>query len=237
MRLDKLLSRLGLASRSEAKALVRAGRVLMDGEKPCGPETEVPPGTEITLDGKTVDTRLDRWVMMNKPAGVLTAAEDRRQKTVMDLLPPLYAALGCMPVGRLDKDTTGLLLLTTDGALAHRLIDPKSHVDKTYVARVEGVLTAEDAAAFAAGVPLKDFTALPAKLEILAPDTGRVTVWEGKYHQVKRMFAARGKPVAALERVSFGTLTLDGALLPGQYRELNAEETARLYAAAGIKHE
>ena len=237
MRLDKLLSRLGLASRSEAKALVRAGRVLMDGEKPSGTDAEVPPGAEITLDGKTVDTRLDRWVMLFKPAGVLTAAEDRRQKTVMDLLPPVYAALGCMPVGRLDKDTTGLLLLTTDGTLAHRLIAPKSHVDKTYVARVEGVLTVEDVSAFAAGIPLKDFTALPAKLEILSPDTGRVTVWEGKYHQVKRMFAARGKPVTALERVSFGPLTLDGALLPGQYRELNAEETARLYTAAGLQHE
>ncbi|MBO4926557.1 MAG: rRNA pseudouridine synthase [Clostridia bacterium] len=237
MRLDKLLSHLGIASRSETKALVRGGRVLIAGERANSADAEVPPGTAVTLDGREIDVRLERFLMMNKPAGVLTAAEDRRQKTVMDLLPPACAALGCMPVGRLDKDTTGLLLFTTDGVLAHRLIAPRSHVDKVYIARVDGALTAADASAFAAGIALGDFTALPAELEILSPDTGRVTVREGKYHQVKRMFAARGKPVTALERVAFGPLTLDGGLAPGEYRELNAEETAALYAAAGIRHE
>ena len=140
-----------------------------------------------------------------------------------------------MPVGRLDKDTTGLLVLTTDGELAHRLIAPGRHVDKVYEAVVDGVLDEGDAAAFAAGIPLKDFTALPAKLEVLAENRARVTVQEGKYHQVKRMFGARGKPVLALHRASFGPLQLDETLYPGQFRELTGEETAALYAAAGMR--
>lgn len=140
-----------------------------------------------------------------------------------------------MPVGRLDKDTTGLLVLTTDGELAHRLIAPGRHVDKVYEAVVDGVLDEGDAAAFAAGIPLKDFTALPAKLEVLAENRARVTVQEGKYHQVKRMFGARGKPVLALHRASFGPLQLDETLCPGQFRELTGEETAALYAAAGMR--
>ena len=141
-----------------------------------------------------------------------------------------------MPVGRLDKDTTGLLLLTTDGELAHRLISPARHVDKVYRARVDGVLTQEDAAAFAAGISLKDFTALPARLEILSPDCGLVTVQEGKYHQVKRMFGARGKTVVQVHRVSFGPLALDEDLQPGQYRELTEEEAAALQKAAAGSH-
>jgi len=237
MRLDKLLSRLGAASRSGGRDLIRSGRVRVNGQTVRRGDFPVPEGAEITLDGETLDTRLDRWVMLNKPAGVLTAAEDRQFETVMDLLPEGYAALGCMPVGRLDRDTTGLLLLTTDGELAHRLISPARHVDKVYIARVEGALDAQDAAAFAAGIPFKDFTALPARLEILSPDTARVTVREGKYHQIKRMFAARGKPVSALHRAAFGPLTLDESLAPGEYRELTKEECAALYAAAGMEHE
>ena len=236
MRLDKLLSRLGAVRRSECRALVKAGRILVNGTPPHGPETAVAAGDSITLDGKELDTRLERHVMLHKPGGVLTAAEDRRQKTVMDLLPPAYAALGCMPAGRLDKDTTGLLLLTTDGELAHRLLSPARHVEKTYIARVGGALDAEDVSAFGAGLALGDFTALPARLEILAPDTARVTVREGKYHQIKRMFLARGKPVTALERTAFGPLTLDAELAPGEWRELTEEERAALYRAAGMNH-
>ena len=153
----------------------------------------------------------------------------------MDLLPPVYTALDCMPVGRLDKDTTGLLLLTTDGELAHRLLSPARHVNKVYEAQVDGELTPADAEAFAAGIPLKDFTALPAKLEILSPSVAYVTVREGKYHQVKRMFGAVGKPVLELRRLSFGPLPLDEALSPGSYRELSEAEIAALYAAAGIQ--
>ncbi len=237
MRLDKLLSNLGLGSRSEVKALLKAGRVRVMGTAVKDGAAAVDPDWEITVDGQTLDTRLNRHLMLHKPAGVLTAKEDGRQKTVMDLLPNVYSALECMPVGRLDKDTTGLLLLTTDGELAHRLISPQRHVDKVYVARVEGELNTQDIAAFEGGIALKDFTALPARLEILSPDTARVTVQEGKYHQVKRMFGAVGKPVLELKRLSFGPLVLDEALLPGQWRELSQEETAALYAAAGMQHE
>ena len=237
MRLDKLLARLGEASRSGCRELLRAGRVQVNGETARSGAYPVPEGAVVTLDGKALDCRMDRYLMMNKPAGVLTAREDARQSTVMDLLPPVYASLGCMPVGRLDKDTTGLLLLTTDGELAHRLIAPARHVDKVYEAKVEGALDQTDVEAFAAGIPLGDFTALPAKLEILAPDVGLATVREGKFHQVKRMFGAVGKPVKELRRLRFGTLSLDETLSPGDYRELNDEEIAALYAAAGMKHE
>ncbi len=237
MRLDKLLSHLGLSSRSGCRELTRSGRVMVNGEAVRSGAFEVPEGALVSLDGQALDCRLERHLMMHKPAGVLTAREDARQQTVMDLLPTAYTALNCMPVGRLDKDTTGLLLLTTDGELAHRLISPARHVDKVYEARVEGTLGPMDAAAFAAGISLGDFTALPAELEILAPDRGRVTVWEGKYHQIKRMFGAVGKPVKELRRLRFGPLDLDGALAPGQYRELTEKEIAALYAAAGIPHE
>lgn len=237
MRLDKLLGLLGVATRSESKTLLKAGRVRVNGERVRDGAFSVPDAAEITLDGQMLDARVDRWVMLHKPLGVLTAAEDRRQRTVMDLLPPVYRSLGCMPVGRLDKDTTGLLLLTTDGELAHRLISPSRHVDKVYDARVDGELNQADADAFAAGIALKDFTALPARLEIMAPNLGRVTVREGKYHQVRRMFGALGKPVEELKRLRFGPLALDEALSPGDYRELTKEETAALYAAAGMQHE
>lgn len=237
MRLDKLLARLGEASRSGCRELLRAGRVQVNGETARSGAYPVPEGAVVTLDGKALDCRMDRYLMMNKPAGVLTAREDARQSTVMDLLPPVYASLGCMPVGRLDKDTTGLLLLTTDGELAHRLIAPARHVDKVYEARVDGVLEPADIEKFAAGIELKDFTALPAKLEILSDQVGRVTVQEGKYHQVKRMFASVDKPVEALHRLSFGPLPLDESLRPGEYRELKEEEIAALYEAAGLSHE
>lgn len=235
MRLDKLLSNLGVASRAGCRELLKAGRVQVDGQTVRNGAVQISEKAAVLLDGTALDTRLARHLMLFKPAGVLTAAEDGRQQTVMDLLPGVYRSCGCMPVGRLDKDTTGLLVLTTDGELAHRLIAPGRHVDKVYEAVVDGVLDEGDAAAFAAGIPLKDFTALPAKLEVLAENRARVTVQEGKYHQVKRMFGARGKPVLALHRASFGPLQLDETLCPGQFRELTGEETAALYAAAGMR--
>ena len=237
MRLDKLLSNLGVASRAECRRLLRAGRVRVAGECWRDGAQNVPEGAEICMDGVPLDTRTVRHLMLNKPAGVLTTTEDGKQATVMELLPALYRACGCMPVGRLDKDTTGLLLLTTDGTLAHRLIAPERHVDKVYEAEVEGALEEADIAAFAQGIPLKDFTALPARLEILGPGRGRVTVREGKYHQVKRMFGARGKPVLRLHRTAFGPLALDAGLAPGKYRELTEKEIAALYQAAGMPHE
>lgn len=235
MRLDKMLSNLGVASRSECRTLLKAERIRVGEAVARDGAMNVQEGAAIFLDGKPLDTRLSRHLMLYKPAGILTAAEDGRQKTVMDLLPGVYRACGCMPVGRLDKDTTGILLLTTDGELAHRLISPGRHVDKVYEATVEGALDAEDVAAFAAGIPLKDFTALPARLELMDESIGRVTVQEGKYHQVKRMFGARGKPVKTLHRTSFGPLKLDEALLPGTFRELTGEEITALYQAAGMQ--
>ena len=235
MRLDKLLTNLGVASRSGCKDILKAGRVKVNGEIRKDGAWAVPEGAEVFLDGKMLDTRLSRHLMLHKPAGVLTAREDNRQKTVMDLLPHAYHALGCMPVGRLDKDTTGILILTTDGELAHRLIAPQRHVDKVYEADVDGILDEGDIAAFQAGIPLKDFTAMPAHLEIISPSRGRLTVQEGKYHQVKRMFGARGKPVIALHRLSFGPLPLDPGLLPGEYRELTDKEAAALYQAAAME--
>ena len=237
MRLDKLLTALGVASRSGCRQVLKSGRVRINGKTVADAGAGVSPEDQVYLDGQLLDVRLERHVMLYKPGGILTAAEDKKQQTVMDLLPEVYRSLRCMPVGRLDKDTTGLLLLTTDGEMAHRLIAPQRHVDKVYRATVDGALDESDAAAFAQGVPLKDFTALPAKMQILSPDTALVTVQEGKYHQVKRMFGARGKQVLALHRLSFGPLVLDDALRPGEYRELTKEETAALYRAAGLTHE
>ncbi len=237
MRLDKLLTHLGVASRSGAREVLKAGRVRVNGEAVRDAAFQVEVDDKVLLDGKLLDTRLSRHLLLHKPAGVLTAKEDNRQKTVMDLLPPEYTSLGCMPVGRLDKDTTGLLILTTDGELAHRLIAPERHVDKVYIATVDGCLSDADVEKFAEGIPLKDFTCLPAKLEILSPNVGRVTVREGKYHQIKRMFGAVGKPVTELHRQRFGPLPLEDGMHPGEYRELTDDEIAALYAAAGLKHE
>ena len=173
--------------------------------------------------------------MLHKPAGVLTATEDSRQRTVLDLLPPELRKRGLSPVGRLDKDTEGLLLLTDDGELAHRLLSPKYHVDKRYFARVDGLLDQADVDAFAAGMTLGDgLMCLPAGLEPLAEGTCIVTLREGKFHQVKRMLAARGAPVLYLKRLSMGPLTLDAELPIGGWRELTAEETASLRCVAGL---
>lgn len=230
-RLDKLLSSTGRWSRREVKDLVRQGRVLADGLPAARPEDKYDPAAAvIQVDGQRVDCAPYAYVMMDKPAGLLSATEDRSQPTVLDLLPPELRRRGLFPVGRLDKDTTGLLLLTDDGGLAHRLLSPKSHVDKVYLAQVEGRVDEGDRAALAAGLALADGTAcLPAGLEPIG-DGSRclVTLQEGKYHQVKRMLAARGKPVSALHRISMGPLTLDEGLKPGKWRFLSGAERAEL---------
>ena len=205
--------------------MVRQGRVLVDGKPAPAANMKVDPQTAvILLDGEPLGYEKFTYVMLHKPAGVLTATEDRRQETVLDLL---RRALS--PVGRLDKDTEGLLLLTNDGQLAHRLLSPKSHVDKVYYARVDGALEPGDIAAFAAGMTLGDgLECLPAGLEILSPTEALVTLREGKFHQVKRMLAARGKPVLYLKRLSMGRLRLDPALAPGAWRMLTEEERSAL---------
>ena len=229
-RLDKVISATGKRSRREVKELVRQGRILVDGVPAAAPDIKVDPEKmEILLDGENIGYEKFTYIMLHKPAGVLSAVEDRRQRTVLDLLPEELRRRGLSPVGRLDKDTEGLLLLTNDGELTHRLLSPKYHVDKVYYARVEGCLEQTDCAAFAAGLTLADgLECLPAGLEILAPNEALVTLREGKFHQVKRMLAARGKPVVYLKRLSMGPLRLDGALLPGQYRHLTAQEAEAL---------
>lgn len=229
-RLDKRLASTGRWSRKEARELIRAGRVTVDGRTARAPEEKV--GEEpVLVDGAPLkDTGLV-YLMLHKPAGVVSATEDPREETVLSLLPERYQKLGLFPVGRLDKDTEGLLLLTNDGPLAHRLLAPKNHVDKVYYAQVDGVLDAGDCQAFQRGIVLADgYTCLPAGLEILEDGrAARVTVREGKYHQVKRMLAARGKPVTYLERVRFGPLELDPELEKGRWRALTEEEKTLLF--------
>ncbi len=229
-RLDKIISATGKKSRREVREMVRQGRVLVDGKPAPAADMKVDPQTAvILLDGEPLGYEKFTYVMLNKPAGVLTATEDRRQETVLDLLPPELRRRALSPVGRLDKDTEGLLLLTNDGQLAHRLLSPKSHVDKVYYARVDGALEPGDIAAFAAGMTLGDgLECLPAGLEILSPTEALVTLREGKFHQVKRMLAARGKPVLYLKRLSMGRLRLDPALAPGAWRMLTEEERSAL---------
>ena len=234
-RLDKLLANTGRWSRREVKELVRRGQVRVDGVIAAAAEQKIDPSAAVTVAGETVALGGCTYLLLHKPAGVLTATEDRRQPTVLDLLPAEYRRIGVAPVGRLDKDTTGLLLLTDDGALAHDLLAPKRHVDKVYFARTDGALTAEDCAAFAAGITLGDgLECLPAKLEILesgAQSEALVTIHEGKFHQIKRMLAARGKPVVYLKRLSMGALVLDETLGKGEYRLLTAQEIENLRAS------
>ena len=229
-RLDKIISATGKKSRREVREMVRQGRVLVDGKPAPAADMKVDPQTAvILLDGEPLGYEKFTYVMLHKPAGVLTATEDRRQETVLDLLPPELRRRALSPVGRLDKDTEGLLLFTNDGQLAHRLLSPKSHVDKVYYARVDGALEPGDIADFAAGMTLGDgLECLPAGLEILSPTEAFVTLREGKFHQVKRMLAARGKPVLYLKRLSMGRLRLDPALAPGAWRMLTEEERSAL---------
>ena len=235
MRLDRWLAAVSAASRSEVRQWIRGGQAAVNGRVILDPalsfETEK---DALALNGRPLDGRVARHVMLYKPAGLLTAARDAKQPTVMDLLPPVYRSIGCMPVGRLDKDTTGLLVLTCDGELNHRLLSPGRHVEKRYRALVEGELGQQDVEAFAAGLDLGDFRAKPAKLTLLGPSLAETVITEGKFHQVKRMFAAVGHEVAALHRAAFGPLELDPALAEGQWRELTAGELAALRAAAGM---
>lgn len=235
-RLDKLLAGTGKWSRREVKALVRQGLVRVDGRLAACAEDKLDPAAAIiTVAGETISLCRFTYVMLHKPAGVLTATEDRKQPTVLDLLPPELRRIGLAPVGRLDKDTEGLLLLTNDGELAHRLLSPKYHVEKRYFARVDGELSAADAEAFARGMTLGDgLECLPAGLEVLPDRVCIVTLREGKFHQVKRMLAARGAPVLYLKRLSMGPLTLDDSLAAGAYRLLRAEEILALYRACGL---
>lgn len=230
MRLDKLLALQMDISRKDAGALVRQGKVCVCGQQVHDSSQKVCPA-DVTFSGKSLGYQANFYLMMNKPAGVLTAARDAKQPTVMGLVPDELMRRGLQPVGRLDKDTTGLLLLTDDGELAHRLLSPRHHVWKTYQARLvcPPSLCAEER--FAHGIELSDFTCQPARLHRLEDgDTPlyEVCLREGKFHQVKRMFAAVGSEVTALCRTGFGPLLLPDTLEQGQCRSLTREETEAL---------
>lgn len=224
-RLDKLIADSGLWTRSEARTLIRAGRAAVDGVTVREPERKYPRESAVSVDGERVNCSKYRYFMLDKPAGCVCANEDRNLPTVLELLPEEYKRLGLFTVGRLDRDTTGLLLLTNDGDFAHRVISPKSEVEKCYAAVIDGETTPEDVERFAAGLTLGDGTrCLPAKLEGLGPGKCLVRVREGKYHQVKRMLAAVGKPVLELRRISIGELKLKEASQPGCLVELDKND-------------
>ncbi len=228
-RLDKFLVACGVGSRSEVKAILKTGAVTVDGVIQRDHSAKVDTEAQIIcLNGQPLQGRRTVVVMLNKPAGYITATRDDKEKTVMELLPPELLRQDLKPVGRLDKETEGLLLFTNDGDLLHRLISPKKEVEKVYFARHLGQATQEDVKAFSDGIRLKDGTlCLPAKLEPLAEGESRITVCEGKYHQVRRMMASRGMTVTYLQRISEGGLTLDGLAL-GKTRYLTEKEMVHL---------
>lgn len=231
IRLDKFICDQGLGARKEVRQIIKSGRVRLDGAAVTAPETKFDPEKSLVeLDGSPLGYSKFHYYMMDKPSGVLTATRDGKQKTVLDLVTPEMRRMGLFPVGRLDKDTSGLLLLTNDGNFAHRVISPKSEVEKLYYAKVEGIPDADDCRAFEQGLILADGTkCLPARLELLGGNECYVYVMEGKYHQVKRMLASRGKPVLELRRLAVGGLALDPALGPGGFRELTNEDLCTVF--------
>ena len=218
--------------------MLKAGRVTVNGKKEKSAKLQInEEKDEIRFDGQVLEYEEFVYYMMNKPQGVISATEDPKHRTVLDLLDDYARAKEVFPVGRLDIDTHGLLLLTNDGQLAHALLSPKRHVDKTYLAQVKGIMTQEDVDTFAKGIPLKDFSCQPAKLEIVSVDPEknqslvRVIIAEGKFHQVKRMVAYCGKEVVNLQRLTMGTLVLDENLKRGEWRRLTQEELEVLFAS------
>jgi 16S rRNA pseudouridine516 synthase len=270
IRLDKMLGNLGYGTRSGIKILIRQGAVTVNGKQVKDHGMQINPNVdEVVLDGETIQYRVTVYVLLHKPAGVVSATEDSRDRTVLDLLDPSLTVLSPFPVGRLDKDTEGLLLITNDGKLSHELLSPRKHVPKTYRALVAGDVGAEDAEVFVKGVTLDDgYVTMPAQLQVLTTtnsDTSssaeehrfaaemteaimlssqvneeqstssntslswiELTIHEGKFHQVKRMFEAIGKKVLYLRRISMGPLQLDPALAPGEWRELTEDEVESL---------
>lgn len=233
MRLDKLLANMGYGSRKEVKQLLKQKAVTVDGAYVKDAALHVDPEKQdVSVFGERVVYTEFVYFMMNKPPGVISATEDVRDETVIDLLEPLHQHFQPFPVGRLDKDTEGLLLLTNDGQLAHNLLSPKKHVPKVYYAQIDGLVTEEDCKKFAQGVELDDgYVTKPGELIILKSDLQseiELTIQEGKFHQVKRMFESVGKRVTYLKRLSMGSLKLDDNLALGEYRELTTKELTAL---------
>lgn len=233
MRLDKFLVATGSCTRSVAKKQVRAGAVTVNGAVPKSSDVNVDEERDvITYCGSVVAYRKFTYVMLNKPEGVVSATEDGRDKTVLDLLPPDVRTRGMFPCGRLDKNTLGLMLLTDNGELAHRLLAPKSHVSKIYKFKSKFAVSQSDALRFEKGLTLEDgYETKPARIELIGNgDEGYITLVEGKYHQIKRMLEAIDNKITYLERVSFGPLALDEGLERGEWRYLTAEEISALEA-------
>ena len=234
-RIDKILSNQGIASRSEVRKLVKQKRVTVNGTLIRRPEEKADPEKdEIAVDGKTINYKKHLYIMMNKPAGVLSASRDNRAETVIDLLPPELRRDGLFPAGRLDKDTTGFIFLTDDGELAHSILSPKRHVYKLYEAKCDRELTEQDVLHFAKGITVGEQSFLPAKMKIIAPDTALVEICEGKFHQVRLMFRSAGTEVISLKRVRIGGVYLDKNLAEGGYREMTENE---IKAIKSIKEE
>ncbi|RYG71538.1 rRNA pseudouridine synthase [Lentibacillus lipolyticus] len=233
MRLDKLLANMGYGSRKDVKALIKKKKVTVNGEVTRDTAYQLNPEKDAAaVNGEIVPYQKDIYLMMNKPQGYVSATVDDRDKTVIDLLQPAYQIFNPFPAGRLDKDTEGLLLITSDGDLAHQLTSPKKNVEKTYYAKIRGRVTEEDKQNFADGIVLDDgYKAKPATLAILQRgelSEVEITVTEGKFHQVKRMVKAAGKKVVYLKRIRMGNLHLDGSLKTGEYRELTDSEVDML---------
>ncbi|TCP26650.1 ribosomal small subunit pseudouridine synthase A [Scopulibacillus darangshiensis] len=235
MRVDKCLANMGYGSRKDVKQLLKKGHVKINEKMAKDPKQHVDPDKDaIFVNNEQVIYQVFAYFMMNKPKGVITATEDAKQKTVMDLLNSSDQRPKLFPVGRLDKDTEGLILITNDGSLAHYLLSPKHHVKKTYYAKVDGRVTDRDIEIFNKGIVLDDgYKALPAQLTILKSDNIsdiEITIMEGKFHQIKRMFQAVDKRVIDLKRLKMGSLQLDPLLAPGAYRALSSEEITTLTA-------
>lgn len=233
LRIDKILSNVGYGSRAEIKKYCKYGIVFVNGEMVNNPGLQVDPeNDEIIFDGEKVNYREFIYIMLNKPGGYISATYDKFDPIVLDLIDPSYLVFEPFPVGRLDKDTEGLLVLTNDGQLSHRVLSPKKHVPKTYYAKVEGKVTNEDILEFEKGVVLDDgYKTMPSKLNILKSDEIseiELTINEGKFHQVKRMFESVGKKVVYLKRLSMGNLKLDESLSLGEYRELTLDEIKQM---------
>lgn len=230
IRLDKFLADSQLGTRSEVKQLLKKGLVSVNGEIVKKPEFRIDPASDrVCFDGKEISSQQEVYYMLNKPAGVVSATRDNHERTVLDLLPQKDRRPDLFPVGRLDKDTTGLLLITNDGALSHRLLSPRRHVDKTYFVRVNGRITEETVEAFQRGLDIGDEKiTLPAELKPLGDDQALVTIREGRFHQIKRMFHAAGCEVIALKRLTMGSLVLDESLPEGSFRKLTEEELSHL---------
>ncbi len=225
MRLDKYLVSCGVGSRTQVKKLIRSGEVLVEGILKPTPETKIDENSaNVVACGQPLKYRKYIYLMLNKPSGYVSATWDKHKKVVIDLLPEEYKHFDVFPVGRLDIDTVGLLILTNDGELSHKLLSPNNHIPKTYYAEVDKKLDEADITAFSAGMDLGDFVAKPATLKIMEDFSAEVTIAEGKFHQVKRMFEKTGKTVTYLKRISMNSLELDENLSEGEIRELTEQE-------------